>query len=95
MNPQDEDPRDPEVLPEEIVHWQPNPRSLPVARPAVAGGAAAVGVGTVLAIAMGAFAIGALAVGAMAIGRLAVGRARFRELEIDNLIVHRVSGLRR
>jgi hypothetical protein len=98
MNPLDDDPRDPEVLPEEIVDWQPTHGGgltrMASARPALPGGAAAIGMGTALAIAMGAFAIGAVAVGALAIGRMTVGRARFRELEIDHLIVRKLSVLR-
>jgi hypothetical protein len=50
--------------------------------PATRSGAAALG-----ALALGAFALGVAAYGAMAIGRLVVGKARFRSVEIDELIV--------
>ena len=43
------------------------------------------------AVALGAVAIGALAIGSLAIGRLAIGRARIRTLEIDHLIIRRIS----
>jgi len=88
---------EPETLPEEIVHWQPTHRP-PVrvgASPGVAAGGAVSMLAAVGALALGALAIGALSVGAMAIGRLAVGRARFRELEIDRLIIHRIVTPRR
>jgi hypothetical protein len=59
------------------------------------GGAAAGGLaaGSVIlgAAALGALALGALAIGVLAIGRLSIGKARFREIEIDNLIVRRRS----
>ena len=45
---------------------------------------------TRLAVVVGAVAVGALAIGAVAIGRLAVGQARFRRLEIDELVVGRL-----
>jgi hypothetical protein len=44
----------------------------------------------VLAAALGAVAIGALALGAVAIGRLVVGSARFRRLEVDELVVRKL-----
>jgi hypothetical protein len=50
--------------------------------PAARSGAAALG-----ALALGALAVGAVAYGAVAIGRLAVGKARFRAVEIDELVV--------
>jgi hypothetical protein len=48
-----------------------------------------------LALAVGAAAFGAIAIGALAIGQLAVGRvavkkARFRTIEVDELIVRRL-----
>jgi hypothetical protein len=50
------------------------------------------------AMALGSMALGALAVGSLAVGRLAVGRADLRtvrvaRLEVDELVVRRVSGL--
>ncbi|MDB5429673.1 MAG: hypothetical protein JWP35_789 [Caulobacter sp.] len=88
----DDNPLDPVTLPQPIVDWQPThspdgalaglgPRSL-------SAGAAGV-------LAFGALALGALAIGAVAIGRLGVGRARVGTLEIDHLIVGRVSMLKR
>ena len=67
---------EPETLPEEIVHWQPNHRgaALAEARGAVAHGASATGTSIVGSLAMGALALGAIAIGAMAIGALAIGR---------------------
>jgi hypothetical protein len=59
---------------------------------AVAAGALSTGAAALGGVAVGALAVGAIAIGALAIGRLSVGRARFRRLEIDELIVHRVSG---
>ena len=41
------------------------------------------------AFALGAVAVGALAIGSLAIGRLGVGRARFKRLEIDELVIRR------
>jgi len=55
-------------------------------------GTRAVGSLAVGALALGALAFGALAIGALAIGRLVIGRARFRRLEIDELVVRRRSG---
>ena len=54
----------------------------------------AVSAASFLALAVGAAAFGAVAIGVLAIGRLAVGRlvikkARFNELEVDDLTVHR------
>ena len=42
------------------------------------------------ALAVGAFAIGFCAIGRLAIGSLAIGRARFRRVEIDELVVGRL-----
>src|ERR1700722_9928945 len=87
---------EPETLPEEIVHWQPNHRgaALTEARGAVAHGASATGTSIVGSLAMGALALGAIAIGAMAIGALAIGRlrvrdARFGRLSVDDLTVRR------
>jgi len=73
--------------------------------PASSTGAAAAGALSTGAAALGGLAVGALAVGAVAIGALAIGRlsighfsargARIRRLEIDELIIHRVSERRR
>ena len=50
----------------------------------------AVGSQALAAMAVGALAVGAVALGALAIGRLAVGRAKFKHLEIDELVVYRL-----
>lgn len=42
-------------------------------------------------VAIGAGAIGAMAIGALAIGRLYVGTARFKRLEIDELVVRKLT----
>ena len=77
---------EPEVLPQEIVQWQPtHGRMVDVKTPRAAFGAVAVG-----ALAFGALAIGAIAVGRLVIGSVGIGRARVRRLEIDKLIVHHV-----
>lgn len=55
-------------------------------------GARALGALAVGALAFGAIAIGTIAIGALAIGRLVIGRARFRRLEVDELVVHHRSG---
>ena len=95
----DNDPDEPETLPEEIVQWQPNHRaSMLEAKGALAHGASATGSAIVGALALGAIAVGAFAIGALAIGRLTVGRAsvrraRFGRLEVDDLVVRRVSVL--
>jgi hypothetical protein len=88
---------DPETLPEEIVRWQPThrPVGLGQAHGAVAQGAAATGTGLIGALALGALAIGALAIGALAIGRLNVGTARFKRLEVGDLVVRRLRILER
>lgn len=39
---------------------------------------------------VGALAVGALAVGTLAIGNLVVGRARFRRVDVDELVVGRI-----
>ena len=45
------------------------------------------------AVALGAVALGALAIGFLAINRLAVKQARIKRLEIDDLVVGRISRL--
>jgi hypothetical protein len=52
----------------------------------LAMGAAAIG-----ALATGAFALGALAIGAVAIGRMTMGCGRIKHLEIDELIVGKLT----
>ncbi len=42
------------------------------------------------AIAVGAFAIGALAIGRLAVRRVVVENAKFKSIEIDDLIVKRI-----
>ena len=92
----DIEPDEPETLPEEIVHWQPNHRAaLAETRGAVAQGASATGSSVVGALAMGALALGAVAIGALAIGRLSVGTARFKRLEVGDLVVRRLRVLER
>ena len=92
----DDDLRDPETLPEEIVHWQPVHARHDAGRPdRPFRGGAAVAAGALLAFAVGAVAIGALAIGSLAIGRLAVGRVRLRAVEIDSLVVRRLTVLDR
>ena len=93
---------EPEILPEEIVHWQPTHRgaALAEARGAVAHGASATGgqVAGLLAfgaLALGAVALGAVAIGALAIGRLWVREARFGRLTVDDLTVRRFRVLER
>ncbi len=54
-------------------------------------GRAALGAAAVGAIATGAFALGALAIGALAIGRLSMGCGRIKHLEIDELIVGKLT----
>jgi hypothetical protein len=61
----------------------------------VAIGAGSIAVSSLGAVAVGAFAIGALAVGALAVGRLSVDCARFKRLEIDELVVHKLTILDR
>ena len=86
---------EPESLPEEIVHWQPNHRPLNQAHVATALGASATGSSIVGALAMAVLAIGAVAIGALAIGRLSIGHARFGKVEIDDLVVRRFRVLER
>ena len=88
---------EPETLPEEIVHRQPahRPYGLAQAHGAVAQGASATGSSIVGALAMGALALGAIAIGALAIGRLSVGTARFKRLEVGDLVVRRLRVLER
>jgi hypothetical protein len=45
------------------------------------------------AVALGAVALGALAIGFLAINRLAVKQARIKRLDIDELVVGRISRL--
>jgi hypothetical protein len=54
-------------------------------------GGAALGAVSAGALAAGAFALGAFAVGALAIGRMAVGSARIKRMEIDELIVGKLT----
>ncbi len=74
----------------EIVHWYPSRHRFGLPTP---GSPQALTAVALAATALGALAIGALAIGALAIGRLAVGKARFRHLEIDDLIVRRLTVL--
>lgn len=71
----------------ELVHWYPAGRRFGLPMP---GSPQALTAAALAATALGAMAIGALAIGALAIGRLAVGSARFRRLEIDDLVVRRL-----
>jgi hypothetical protein len=57
----------------------------PMAVPALSLGAAALG-----ALALGALAIGALAIGRLAIRRVTARRARFDQVEIGTLTIHRL-----
>ena len=91
----DVDEDEPEVLPEEIVHWQPTHRPLNQAHGAVAQGASATGSSIVGALAMGALALGAVAIGALAIGRLNVRYVKLGKVEIDDLVVRRFRVLER
>ncbi|HEY2710302.1 MAG TPA: hypothetical protein VGI95_19855 [Caulobacteraceae bacterium] len=88
---------EPETLPEEIVHWQPNHHPTPLAQAhiAAAQGASATGTSIIGALALGALAVGALAIGVLAIGRLNVRTARFDRLEIGDLVVRRLRILER
>ena len=54
-------------------------------------GRAAVCAAAIGAIATGAFAVGALAIGALAIGRISLGCGRIRHLEIDELVVGKLT----
>jgi hypothetical protein len=91
----DVDEDEPEVLPEEIVHWQPNHRPLNQAHGAVAQGASATGSSIVGALALGALAMGAVAIGVLAIGRLNVRYVKLGKVEIDDLVVRRMRVLDR
>jgi hypothetical protein len=92
----DVDLEEPETLPEEIVHWQPNHRPpLTQTHVAVAQGTSATGSSVIGALALGALAIGAVAIGALAIGRLSVRQARFGRVVIDDLVVRRLKVLER
>jgi hypothetical protein len=91
----DVDEDEPEVLPEQIVQWQPNHRPLTTAHGAVAQGASATGSSVIGALALGAMALGAVAIGVLAIGRLNVRHARFGRVVIDDLVVKRLRVLER
>jgi hypothetical protein len=54
-------------------------------------GRAALGAAAMGALAVGAFAVGALAIGALAIGRLSLGSAHARRIEIDELVVGKLT----
>lgn len=54
-------------------------------------GRAALGAAAIGALATGAFAVGALAIGAVAIGRMTMGCGRIKHLEIDELIVGKLT----
>jgi hypothetical protein len=54
-------------------------------------GRAAVCVAAIGAVATGAFAVGALAIGAVAVGRMVLGCGRIKHLEIDELIVGKLT----
>jgi hypothetical protein len=79
---------EPEILPQEIVQWQPG-RGRVVNTPKALN-SSAIGAAVVGAVALGAVALGAVAIGRLAIGSLALGRGRIKRLEIDKLIVHHV-----
>jgi hypothetical protein len=79
-----------------LVYGKIAGKTAALARLAIANASA--GLASVGALAIGATAIGALSVGALAIGALAVGRFRLRDghvtrLEIDELIVRRLTVL--
>jgi hypothetical protein len=86
---------EPEVLPDQIVQWQPTHRPLTTAHGAVAQGASATGSSIIGALALGALALGTVAIGALAIGRLNVRHARLGRVEIDDLVVRRLRVLER
>lgn len=76
----------------EMVRWQPTHKPDAVdAAPATLTPAGALGVIALGSAVVGALAVGAIAIGAVAIGALTIGRARVRRLEIDELIVGRVT----
>ena len=83
-----DDPTEPEVLPDQIVQWQPTHRI--EAKAGVAHGAGATGAAVWGALAVGALALGVVAIGALAIGRLVVRDARFGRLKVDELIVRKL-----
>ena len=87
-----EDLTEPDELPVPIVRWQPNHPTMHggVAAGGAAAGGVAIGSGLALAFPLGAVAVGAVAIGALAIGRLSIGSARFRRVEIDELVVGRL-----
>ncbi len=75
----------------ELVRWQPSHRPDVVqATGAKVSAAGALGLIALGSAAAGALAVGALAIGALAIGRLMVGNARFRRLEVDELVIGKV-----
>jgi hypothetical protein len=90
FDPDDEAAWDADPNPE-MVRWQPihAPDGAPStgSRLSPAGALGVIALGSTV---VGAVAVGALAIGALAIGRLAVGHARFRRLEIDELVVGRL-----
>ena len=88
-----DDVTEPEILPDQIVQWQPTHQL--EARAGVAHGAGLTGAALLGAIALGAVAVGAVAIGALAIGRLGVRQARIGRLEVDDLIVRRLRVLER
>ena len=96
-NPIDDDEADWDAEPNpEMVNWQPTHHSLRAGLDDELGGAlkvapaGALGLVVLGSAAMGAFAIGALAIGALAIGKLFVQDARFRRLEVDELVIGKV-----
>ncbi len=75
----------------EMVRWQPTHapdggKGLPLTL-SPAGVLGVIALGSAL---VGAVAVGAVAIGALAIGQLAVSRARFRRLEVDELVIGKV-----
>lgn len=87
----DDDPAwDAEPNPE-LVRWQPShkPDAVQTGGPRLSP-ATALGVIAIGSAIAGAVAVGALAIGALAIGQLAVGNARFRRLEVDDLVIGKV-----
>ena len=91
----DVDLDEPEVLPEEIIHWQPTHRPITTAHGAVAQGASATGSSIIGALALGALALGAVAIGVLAIGRLNVRYVKLGRVDIDDLVVRRFRVLER
>ena len=80
----------------EMVHWQPTHHGVRSGLDDELGGAlkaapaSALGLVALGSVAVGALAIGALAIGALAIGKLFVQDARFRRLEVDELVIGKV-----